>query len=94
MSLQDTLKSKAATQEAAIKEEVIIKEEEKKEILPVNAPAYYESLSVRYYGDYRILASNCLPIPKIGDMYTPQDEDQVECLEYQFEQNRITKEIV
>ena len=70
---------------AANKTAVVAETQEKK---------YYETLSARYYGDYRILGSNCLPIPKIGDMYTPETEDHIECLEYQVDQGRITKEIV
>ena len=89
MSLQDTLKNKSATQVPAP-----IIAEEKKEVLAEPKPAYYEALNVRYYGDYRILGSNCLPIPKIGDMYTPETEDHIDCLEYQVDQGRITKEIV
>ena len=68
---------------AANKTAVVAETQEKK---------YYETLSARYYGDYRILGTNCVAIPKLGDLYMPEDADQVDCLEYQVKQGRITKE--
>ena len=82
MSIQETLKAKSEMIEAT---------EEK---LPIAEKKFYETLPVRYYGDYRILGTNCLAIPKLGDMYMPENEDHIACLDYQFEQNRITKEMV
>lgn len=52
---------------------------------------FYETLPARYYGDYRILGTNCVAISKLGDLYMPEDADQVACLEYQVKQGRVTK---
>ena len=81
MSIQDTLKAKSEMIEAIHKEE-----------LPVIEKKFYETLPVRYYGEYRILGSNCLPIPKLGDMYMPENQDHLDCLDYQVENNRISME--
>lgn len=88
MSLTETLKSKTPI----IIENPIKEKEEEKEVLPIVEKKFYETLPVRYYGEYRILGSNCLPIPKLGDMYMPENQDHLDCLDYQVGNNRISME--
>ena len=49
---------------------------------------------VSYYGDYRILGTNCQAIPKAGDKYLPENEDHIACLEYQVKMGRVSKKTV
>lgn len=47
-----------------------------------------------YEGDFRILNKNATPIEKVGNLYKPKDASEIECLEYQVTQSRISKRVL
>ena len=63
-----------------------------KDVVPEEAkPITYPPGTIIYRGEYRLLDKRAVPIPKILDVYSPQNEDQVAELEYQVSQGRVIK---
>ena len=50
-----------------------------------------ETKAAVYKGDYRILGTNAIPIPKTADVYNPQNEDHIKVLEEMVARGFITK---
>lgn len=62
------------------------------DLVPEEAEAVtYPPGTVIYRGEYRLLDKRAVPIPKVLDVYSPQNDDQVAELEYQVSQGRVIK---
>lgn len=62
------------------------------DLVPEEAEAVtYLPGTVIYRGEYRLLDKRAVPIPKVLDVYSPQNDDQVAELEYQVSQGRVIK---
>lgn len=49
--------------------------------------------AVVYTGDFSLVDKLAVRIPKVGNEYEPTNKGQVEELEYQVTQGRVTKEV-